>query len=152
MIPAWVLPSIIGISFIISLANQLINNKLVDREFVKNKRKELKELQKSITMNSTKKEIDEAQTRMMAVNSELMKATMKPTMYTMLPLLGIFWALGNTFRPYGDLITLPISIPLFGTGISWLGTYIISSMIFGMTIRPLITKIDEFKKKKGVSE
>ena len=76
-----------------------------------------------------------------------MKLNMKPTLYTSIPMLGIFWALTEIFRPYGDLISLPISIPLFGAGISWLGTYILSSLNFSMVLKSLITKISEGREK-----
>ncbi len=149
MVPVWVLPTVIGVTFIISLATQLINYFLVDQELVKSKRKRMKELQQSIKPGVSKEVINKAQAELLTINSELMKLTMKPTLYTMLPLLGLFWILSSVFKPYGDLITLNFNLPLFGTGISWLGTYIIFSFIFSLILKPLITKIgDKYGKSK----
>lgn len=143
MAPEWVLPTVILISFMVSLGIQLFNNKFTDAKFIKSKKKEMKELQAKMTPNLTKKELDDLQTRIMSANSELMKHMMKPTLYSYIPLLLVFWGLNTYFTPYGDLVNFPFSLPIFGPSISWLGTYILSSMIFSMTLKPLITKVSE---------
>ncbi|MFA5405987.1 MAG: EMC3/TMCO1 family protein [Candidatus Nanoarchaeia archaeon] len=147
--PTWVLPAVIGITFLLSLGIQLINFKMTDQKLVNKKKREMKELQKSINVNSTQQELKVAQDKLMAVNSELMKLTMKPTMYTFVPLLLAFWALGGFFSPFGDLIQLPINLPLFGTAISWFGVYFIFSFVFSLTLKPLITKVSERFNKEG---
>jgi len=148
MAPGWVVPAVIGISFLISLATQLINLKVTDQKFIKEKRGKMKALQKKLSPKSTKKEFEKIQSEIMSLNNELMKHTMKPTMYTFIPMLAVFWALGAVFKPYGDIITLPFALPLFGSAISWLGTYIIFSLIFSLTLRPLLTKIEEKRNAK----
>ena len=147
MTPTWVLPTVIGASFLISLITQLINFKLTDQKYIKAQRAKMKDLQKKIGPNSSKKEIEDAQSKIMSINSELMRHTMKPTMYTMVPLLLVFALLSHYFKPYGDLIQLPFSLPLFGTAISWLGTYVLSSFIFSLVLKPLITKVSDYYEK-----
>lgn len=149
MTPVWVLPTIIGITFIINLATQLINLKFTDQKFMKETRAKMTSIQKSITATSTKAEIDKAQTEIMNLNNVLMKHTMKPTMYTFIPLIIVYWGLGALFTQYGDLITWGVNVPIFGPAVSWLGTYVIFSFIFSLTLKPLITKIgDKLRKNK----
>lgn len=148
MAPVWVLPTVIGISFIISLISQFVHYKLTDQDLIKKKRARMKELQKKLTPKSSKAEITKTQTELMSINSELMKHTMKPTMYTFLPMLIMFWVMNMTFQPYGDLLQLPVSLPLFGPAISWLGTYIICSFVFTLTLKPLISKLGEKRNAK----
>lgn len=143
MAPIWVLPTVIGISFLVSLVSQLVHYKLTDQDYVKKKRARIKELQKKLSANSGKEELNKLQSEIMSINSDLMKHTMKPTMYTFLPMLVTFWLMNMFFQPYGDLLQLPLSLPLFGPAISWLGTYIISSFIFSLTIKPVIKKLGE---------
>jgi uncharacterized membrane protein (DUF106 family) len=147
MAPIWVLPTVIACSFLVSLGTQLINYLFTDQKFIKEKRSKMKELQKTLSPQSTKEELQKAQNEIMSINSELMKHTLKPTMYTFVPMLVLFWVFSMIFSPYGDLVQLPISLPLFGPAISWLGTYIIFSFIFSLTIKPLITKIGESRAK-----
>jgi uncharacterized membrane protein (DUF106 family) len=149
MAPGWVFPAVIGISFLISLSTQLINFKLTDQKMVKAKRDEIKKLQKSITSSSSPKELKEAQDKMLSINNDLMKHTMKPTLYTFIPLLVAFWFMGSAFGPYGDLLQLPVELPFFGTAISWLGTYFIFSFVFSLTLKPLITKVSNRFNKGG---
>lgn len=146
--PVWVFPTVIGISFLISLGLQLANFKLTDQEFIKKKRKEMKELQKKLGPDSSKKELEETQSKILSINNELMKHTLKPTLYTFIPMLGVFWLLSMMFKPYGELINFSVNIPLFGTGISWLGTYILSSLVFSLVLRQLISKISDRRNKQ----
>jgi len=148
MASEWVVPTVIGISFLISLITQLINLKFTDQKFIKEKRGKMKALQKKLSPNSSKKEFGEVQSEIMSLNNELMKHTIKPTMYTFVPMLVVFWVLGAVFNPYGDIITLPFSLPLFGSAISWLGTYVIFSLVFSLTLRPLLTRIGEMRNAK----
>lgn len=143
MAPVWVLPAVIGISFLVSLASQLIHYKLTDQDYLKKKKAKIKELQKKLTPKTSKEELNKLQNKIMSINSELMKHTMKPTMYTFLPMLITFWVMNMFFQPYGDLLQLPVNLPLFGPAISWLGTYILSSFIFSLTLKPLINKLGE---------
>ena len=143
MTPAWVLPAVILVTLAVSLSTQIINYKLTDQEYIKSRKKRMKELQKSITASNSTKEIEKFQKELLEINNELMKHTMKPTLYTSLPLLLVFWGLNALFKPYGDLIKLPFALPFFGTGISWLGTYVIFGFIFSLSFKPLINKIGE---------
>ncbi len=148
MAPTWVLPTVVFASFIISLINQVVYYKLTDQEFIKSRKSKIKSLQKKL-LNANASEAKKINEEAMRINNELMSHTMKPTMYTFIPLLIVFWLFKSLFSPYGDLITLPVSLPLFGNAISWLGTYILSSFFFSLTLKPIIIKVgDKYGKLK----
>ena len=67
----------------------------------------------------------------MQKNMEYMRHSMKPTLYTLLPLLLIFGWLRETFSDTGDLFVVPI----VGWGFGWLGTYILVSIISSIALR-----------------
>ncbi len=149
MADPWVLGSLILITFGVSLATQLVNYKLIDQKVMRQYKKRLKEIQVEIRKIKDRKKIVKLQEELMDINSKMMKLSFKPLMITMAPLWIMFFLLQSIYQPYGDLIQLPINLPLFGTAISWLGTYIIFSLLFSAILRPLITKVGEkYARKK----
>jgi len=147
MAPVWVLPSVIGITFLVSLSTQLFNHKMVNQKVLKEKRKRMKDLQKQIRTGIDKSELNKINDELMKLNGDIMKMTMKPTFYTFVPMIIVFGILSAFFSPYGDLIEFPINLPLFGPAVSWLGTYIIFSLIFSFTLKPLLTRISDKRAK-----
>lgn len=143
MTDAWVLTSLILITLASSLVTQLINYKMIDQKAMTNYKKKLKELQNRIKGAKDPKEITAAQTEMMEINSSMMKLSFKPLMITIIPLWVMFFLLQKIYLPYGDMLFLPITLPIFGSTFGWLGTYIIFSMIFSFTLKPIINKIGE---------
>jgi uncharacterized membrane protein (DUF106 family) len=149
MADPFVLGSLILITFGMSLATQLINYKLIDQKQMRNHKKRLKEIQSQIRKVKDPKKITKMQTELMNINSKMMKLSFKPLMITIAPLWIMFFILQSIYTPYGDLISLPINLPLFGSAISWLGTYIIFSLLFSLLLKPLITRIgDKYAKTK----
>jgi len=71
---------------------------------------------------------------MMPLNMKYLKLSMKPTLITLLPFLLIFMGLRAI---YGEavIIPLPWDLPLIGTSLEWIGTYIILSLIFTTVFR-----------------
>lgn len=116
--------SIIGISFIITLAMTLVTKYLTNQK----RMKELKDTQKSCQQKlkehkDNPKELEKIQKEMMASSMELMKHSFKPMLITTIPLLFVlFW-----IRQVYD-----------GVLGGWIWWYIISSITFSIILRKLL--------------
>ena len=131
--------NIIVISFLLTLLVNLTVKFLSDQKAMKSLKEEgesLKEEMKKHKDNPQK--LMEMQKQAMESSLKYMRHSIWPMLFTMFPLLIIFGWLGKTFQPGETLINLPFSIPLIGSGLGWLGTYIISSIIFNLIIRKVL--------------
>lgn len=124
--------NVITISFIITLLITLAYKYLTNQVVMKELKAKMKELQATMKEDRTNKE---AQKEFMSIQMGYMKHSFKPMLYTFLPLILIFGWMRTTFNSGTDIISWSTKIPLFGTGLGWLGVYIISSIIFSMIIR-----------------
>lgn len=133
-------------ALVVSLIITVITAKLVDQTQMKKNKARMKEFQakmKEAQKKGSQKELAKIQKEMMEVQGAVMKNTMRPMMFTMIPIIIIFsWM--NTYLPREIIVVyLPFDIILNGTdpnGIptfGWFGWYILSS--FG--ISPVIKKI-----------
>ena len=130
--------SIIIISFIITLIMSLVTKYLTDQTEMKHLKEELQHLQKEIKSNQDNpSKAQEIQKRLIDTNMKYMKQSFKPMLYTFLPIIIFFGWLKSIYPADVDLINWGFNIPLFGIGLGWLGTYIISSIIFSLIIRKL---------------
>ncbi len=131
--PRW---SLIAVSFIVTLLTTLAYKYLTNQNVIKALKEEVKQIQQELKLNRENKEkFAELNKRMMLKNLELTKHSMKPTLITFLPLILLLSWMSATYRPAGDLFSWGFSLPLFGTGIGWLWTYILSSLIFNLLLR-----------------
>ena len=128
--PLW---SVIILSFVITLFVTLAYKFFTDQKLLKSIKEEMKQLQGEV-----KKARDNPE-RMMQLNQEMMrknaillKSSFKPMVITLIPILIIFGWLRKTFGNNGDLLHI------FGLSFGWLGTYIISSIIFSMVLRKVL--------------
>jgi|SRR3989344_797855 len=131
--------SVIVISFLLSLLVNLAIKFLSDQNAMKKLKEEgqfFKEEMKKFKDEPHK--LIELQKKAMESSFNYMKHSMRPTLFTLIPLLVIFNWLGNTFKTGETLIQLPFSIPLIGSSLGWLGTYIISSLIFSLILRKIL--------------
>jgi len=127
---------IIIIALILTFLITLAYKYLTDQEAMKSLKSKLKDIQKEIKENKDQPDkIMGLQKTLMETNLKYMKHSLKPMLFTFLPIIIIFnWI--RTLHPQTQiLINLPIKLPLIGSGLGWLGTYIISSIIFSMIIR-----------------
>ena len=122
--------SIIVISFIITLIVTLIYKYTTDQKLLKGIREEMKQLQQEAKKHRENPE------HMMQINQEilkkngiLMKSSLKPTLFTLIPIIIIFGWLRTTFGAETNLINI------FGIKFGWLGTYILSSIVFSIVLR-----------------
>ena len=130
--------AVIILSFLLTALVTWIYKLVTNQVLMKQMKDELKMYQDQMKEHKENHEkMMEIQKKAMEKNLQYMKHSFKPTLFTLVPLLIIFGALRTTFMPFGDLFNWGFYIPLFGTGISWLGTYILSSIIFSIVIRKL---------------
>lgn len=132
--------SILLISVCLSLVVTLAYKYLTDQTLMRELKKELKNNQKRL------KEAKGEPAKMMAIQKETMHTNMKymtqslkPMIFTIVPFLIIFAWLRSVFEGM-TVIPLPFHVPLSSleTGMGWIGTYIIFSMIFTTVIRKLL--------------
>jgi uncharacterized membrane protein (DUF106 family) len=122
------------LTFLITLFYKFFTN----QELMKALKKELKSLQKEMkTLKEDPEKFMKAQKKAMQKNLEYMKHSMKPTLITFIPLILIFGWLRFRFADAGDVIVWGFNIPLFGTGLGWLGTYFFSAVISSIIFRKL---------------
>ena len=131
--------NIIVISFILTLIVDLSMKFLSNQKAMKFLKEEAESIRKEITkFKHDPQKMMELQKKQVESSMKYMKHSLTPTAFTLLPLLVIFNWLRNTFPPGETLINLPFTIPLIGSSLGWLGTYIISSIIFNLILRKLL--------------
>ncbi len=138
---------IVMISLSISIIYQLVHEFTTDRKKItgmKNRMKNIRNELKNIKPGS--KAYNAKQSKMLDINMDMMKLTMKPTMITMIPFLLVFTVLRGAYAGVGVLIPLPAFlnwVPLgIGDGLGWLWTYIICSMLFSTLLRRAADKLE----------
>ena len=133
----YALPSIIGISAALALGSTLVYKYATDQNLVKAMREEIKKAQAEMKLNKgDPQKLAELQKKIMPINMKLMAQSFKPMLLTIVPFIIIFALLGKV---YGNMTIVPFSFhfPLsrLATGLGWVGTYIIFSMILTTVIR-----------------
>ena len=131
--PRW---SLIVISFIITLLSTLAYKYLTNQTVIKAMKEEMKVLQQQVKLHKDDPEkMKETNKTLMSKNLELMKHSMRPTLFTFIPIILVFSWLRETYLPAGDIFSWGFHIPLFGQGIGWLWMYIITSIIMSILLR-----------------
>ena len=131
--PRW---SLLVVSLIVTFLITFSYKYLTDQNKMKTLKEEIKVAQQTMKEHKDNKEkFVELQKDLLTKNSQLMKMSIRPTLITFIPVIILFGWIRSTFLPAGDLFSWGTSIPLVGTGIGWLVTYILSSIIFSIIIR-----------------
>ena len=121
------------IALVGSLFVTLINKYLGDQTRIRALKEEMKDLRKKSreAMMKDPKKAQKIQKEMMQKSMENMKLTMNPKIMltTMLPMLLILGLVRNLYAPLGDFWDLGF------TTFSWLGTYIIASIIWSLVLK-----------------
>lgn len=124
------------LTFIITIMYKLLTDQILLKELktqVKNHQKEMK------NHKDDHQKMMEIQKQAMSLNMKYMKHSMKPMLFTFIPIILIFgWLRNHPAIGGNDILIWGFNIPLFGTGLGWLGTYIIFSIIFSMIIRKVL--------------
>jgi len=131
--PVW---SIATISILLGTVHTLAYKYMTDQVLVKEYKSEMKKNQAAMkTMDkSDLAKMSKLQKQTMETNMKLMSQTMKPMLITIIPFIFIFRWLKSTFEGL-TIVSFPITLPLLGNGLGYLGTYIIFSLIFSTAIR-----------------
>jgi len=125
------------ISVALAIITTLVYKFATDQNMMKELKAELKKHTNSMKENKDNTEkMLESQKKAMDINMKIMKQNFKPMLITMIPFIGVFWGLRSFFE---GIIVIPLSfhIPLSGlaTGLGWIGTYLIFSLIFTTVFR-----------------
>ena len=132
------------VATIVSAIITFVTAKVVDQKEMKRYKELLKKYQDKMVkaqkkgdMKTTKK----AQSKLMGVQSEMMKNSFAPMLYTMPPIILIFsWLrqyeyLQSYIAVQGYAVLLPFTLPKFGASLGWLGWYILCSFATSITIK-----------------
>jgi len=136
----WGMPPLVFIIFasaVLSLVVTVIYRLATDQAEMHELKKQLKEFQDKFKQHKDDpNKMLEIQKQMSEVNMKYFKQSMKPTLITIVPFIIIFHFLGKIFTGT-VVIPLPFHFPLSAleTGLGWVGTYIIFSMIFTTAFR-----------------
>ncbi len=133
----YALPSILGISAALALGSTLVYKYATDQNLVKAMREEIKKAQAEMKLNKDNpQKLAELQKKIMPINMKLMAQSFKPMILTIVPFIVIFALLGKV---YGSMTIVPLTFhfPLskLATGLGWVGTYIVFSMILTTVFR-----------------
>ena len=124
--PLW---GVILVSFVFTLLITLAYKYLTDQEVMKSLKAEMKEMRKEMKeYKDNPEKMMQIQKQSFEKSMQQMKMQLKPMLITMIPLLIMFTWLRSTYEGTGDLFWI------FG----WLGTYIITSIIFSIVLRKVL--------------
>ncbi|MFQ5800776.1 MAG: DUF106 domain-containing protein [Candidatus Hydrothermarchaeales archaeon] len=134
------------VSILIALITTVVTARVIDQDEMKTNKKRLKEFQEKVNKAREKgdeKKLKKITAEMMQVQSAVMKSSFRPMIYTFVPIIIVFkwlaqYAPLQTFiLEKGYLISLPFTLPKFGTHLGWLGWYIICSFMTSTVIRKI---------------
>jgi uncharacterized membrane protein (DUF106 family) len=129
--------SIVGISAALALGSTLVYKYATDQALMKAMREETKKLQDEMKLHKSEpQKLAELQSKLMPINMKMMAQSFKPMILTIVPFVLIFALLGKVYTTM-TIVPLPFHFPLskLTTGLGWVGTYIIFSMIFTTVFR-----------------
>ena len=135
------------ISLLVSFITTLATAKVVDQDEMKKIKKKINDFKEKISearKAGDEKRVTKLTEKMTKLSLEQSKNAFKPMIYTMAPILLVFRWQGQ----YGPLqtfiidngnflVSLPFSLPKFGTELGWLGWYIICSFMTSTVIRKM---------------
>lgn len=125
--------SVMVLSLIITLLITIIYKYTSNQKEMKNIRDKQKQYQKEIKeLRHDPKAMMEKQKQAMKLTGSYFKYSMKPMLYTFLPIILIFGWMRAQFPP-GTAV-----MAVFGLKLGWLWTYIIFSIIFSTAVRKIL--------------
>ncbi len=129
------LETILLISLIMSIFNQIAFMKIVNRDEYNKLRNDMKEKRSKMKeLDAKHPDYSKEQNDLMSLSLKMTRLTLKPSMYTMLPFWFVFVYLQKSFSSAGAILTL------FGYSFGWLGTYLIFSLMFSLFTRKAFEK------------
>ena len=134
-----------GIAIGASFVQTLLQKKLMDVDFVKSLKADIKKVQNE--MKNHRQDIEKTNKLMkksFEMQGKMMKHTMKPTMMSStvmllaIIILGFFFGLPILTGKYNLYFTLPFSLPFVGTQMPWIGLFIIVTVISSFIFRKVL--------------
>ncbi|ODS37391.1 hypothetical protein BEH94_04530 [Candidatus Altiarchaeales archaeon WOR_SM1_SCG] len=104
-------------------------------------KEKLKELQKDMKNAQKKghvKKMQKLQGEMMTTMMESFRHQFKPMLITMGPFLLVFWWLKGNYEWMGTIVNLPITLPIIGSGLGWLGWYFLCILVISIPLNKLL--------------
>jgi uncharacterized membrane protein (DUF106 family) len=138
---------VMTMSILVSTIIMVITAKVQDQKElkkIKGKMSKLQEKLKAAQKKNDTKQANKISKEMMGMQSTMMTNTMKPMLYTFVPIIIIFgWLrqypdLQNFIEVQGYLVTLPFALPYWGSKLGWLGWYILCSFPASSLIRKVL--------------
>ena len=124
-----------ALTFLITLSYKY----LTDQEKMGHLKSEQKRFQEEMKLHREDKEkMMEIQKESLKVSMDYFKHSMRPMLYTFLPLILIFGWVRNLYPAIEGAKVVLITIPILGWKLGWLGTYIIASIIFSTIFRKVL--------------
>ena len=138
---------ILLVSILFALVATLITKRVVNWEEVKRKKKIFGDWQRELMSAQRKKDmktvhkLQQQQKEMMSLQGQIMSASFKPAIFTMIPYFILWWALSGVYSSW-VVAWLPFSLPLpiIGTTVSlgFLGWFILTYFGFSSIWRRLL--------------
>jgi uncharacterized membrane protein (DUF106 family) len=134
------------VSLLISALIFAITNKVVDQKRMKELKAKTASYQEKIKEAKKRRDLEKVssiQKVMMKYQKEMMGLSMRPMMYTMIPIVVIFtWLrqydyLNDFVAQQGYLIALPFVLPKFGSTLGWFGWYLLCSFPMSVLIKKI---------------
>jgi len=152
--PPYSILFIVGISFVISVITTLVSKKTIDYDKMRYYRRVVSEytkLQREYALSGGDKRLAKKLEKMKPAYSEaqaeMTKMSMRPMLYTTVPLFAIFWVLRGFYYEI-PIVKLHFGIPMIdllrrGSSfapdvIGYVGLYFLSSFMFSMILQRLL--------------
>jgi uncharacterized membrane protein (DUF106 family) len=154
LIPPYSIVFIITLAFLLTLITNIISKKRIDYDKMRQYQKVIKEytdLQKEFLRTGDKKlekKLGKMRYQYKTAQSEMMRMSFIPTMYTIIPIMIIFILLGGFYSEI-PFIRLPIGLPyvmdffhgrsVFGNDVlGYFGVYVLASFFFSTIIQKIM--------------
>ncbi len=136
----YALLTILGISVLLSLATTLVYKYMTDQALIRQVREDIKKYQREMKEHKgDAQKAMELSKKISELNMKIMPQQFKPMLITIIPFIIVFYLLNKI---YTGMVIVPFGFhfPLSSleTGLGWIGTYIIFSMISTTAFRKLL--------------
>jgi uncharacterized membrane protein (DUF106 family) len=138
---------IFAVSAIVSGMIIYITSKFVDQKEMRDLKEKMAKFQKKAKKAQEKKntkELARINRQMMEVQRKMFSKSMKPMLYTMVPIILIFSLLSqygyvkSFIQVHGCVVSLPFILPIWGSELKWLGWYILCSFATSSLIKKIL--------------
>jgi len=126
-------------SSLLALLITIINRLAMGKDFLDNVKRRMEELREGMLeaqRKGEKEKVEKLMEDMLKVNTEYMKKSLKPLLISSVLILLFFPLLQQRYT--GKMISLPVSIPLFGGSVNWYIWYFMVSLAISWMIRKFL--------------